>query len=142
VPRDQQHDIESKSVDELIQAAERGDRATVERLLNQGADIDGCASWEGCDTALIRAINGKQLGMVELLLNRGANPNKTANVPLFAAAQSGNVRLVDLLVEHGGTLSSDPELLKRERETIRIVGGQEVYNRLFSEDGTPKARAR
>jgi len=129
---------DSSKVESLVRAAESGEVAKIRQLLDSGADVNGCASWEGCETALLRAVGADRTNVVELLLQRGADPNKPDNVPLFAAAQRGNLPVVRLLISRGATLGNDSDLIARERETIRTDGGLEVYQLLFDERGVPR----
>src|SRR5579862_8506597 len=65
---------------QLLGAADRGDTATVQSLLQQGANIEAKRSrWSGDseETPLIVAAEGGHLQIVKLLIDRGANVNTT-----------------------------------------------------------------
>ncbi len=106
----------------LVQAAARGEEAEVGRLLDAGVDMDAEApaplpGTEGIAqalfpggaprvamTPLVAAVVHKQRRIVELLLARGADPNRATGLgtPLHAAAGAGEAELLRVLVEHGG----------------------------------------
>jgi ankyrin repeat protein len=82
------------------------------QLINEGADPN---AGNGC--ALVAAASRGQLQLVELLLDRGANPNRTVSgdltvvmggaTPLVAAVQSREVRVVQLLLQRGANPRND-----------------------------------
>jgi hypothetical protein len=85
----------------------------VELLLDAGAAIDGTD--EDGRTALYRAVlnsRSNRIGVIELLLRRGADPN------VLAAVRGGGVQLVQMLLDTGAKItltalndaSHDPEL--------------------------------
>lgn len=89
----------------LARAARDGDVAEVKRLVANGHDADdggGDTSplWEACAS---QAPAAARLAIAEALLAEGANARKAVpgQRPLHAAAQSGPVALVDLLLAHG-----------------------------------------
>jgi len=89
----------------LARAARDGDVAEVKRLVANGHDADdggGDTSplWEACAS---EAPAAARLAIAEALLAEGANARKAVpgQRPLHAAAQSGPVALVDLLLAHG-----------------------------------------
>lgn len=87
-----------------------GVRAT--QLIEKGANVN--ASY-GC--AMVAAASRGQLKMVELLLDRGANPNRNVSgdltvimggsTPLQSAVQSRKVQMVQLLLERGADPRND-----------------------------------
>lgn len=91
-----------------------GDFRRAIQLVEQGADVN--ASY-GC--ALIAAASRAQLQLVELLLDRGANPNRTVTedltvvmggtTPLVAAVQSRDPQVVQLLLKRGANPREDYE---------------------------------
>lgn len=87
---------------DLPAAAQAGDLAGVERLLELGLDLDGTDP-QGC-TALLRACGGGHVAMVRALLARGADPDLTANsgaTCLSVALTARQIEVVWALVEHG-----------------------------------------
>ncbi|KAI8507625.1 Ankyrin-1 [Branchiostoma belcheri] len=95
----------------LLSAAENGSLRGVKAALEAGADIDyvqpGNITY-GRDTALYTASFMGHIGMVKLLLRKGASLTKrgviASSSPLHGAAREGNTEVVDLLVHHGATL--------------------------------------
>jgi len=73
----------------LIEAAKKGDIASMQTLLAEGADVN--ASYRGF-TALMNAAGGGQTAAVRLLLDAGADVNATTKdgaTALMAAAEQG-----------------------------------------------------
>ena len=98
---------------DLPSAAERGDVATVKRLLSLGANPNQLDSFK-IFTVLFRAVQKEHKEVVEALLHAGADPNMpNANfkrdTPLHMAADKGNHKIIRLLLGHG----ADPEARMR-----------------------------
>ncbi|MBX9400720.1 ankyrin repeat domain-containing protein [Lysobacter sp. BMK333-48F3] len=86
-------------------AAIVGDADAVRRLLDLGLAVDAPDS-QGC-TALLRAAGGGHRAVVDLLLARGADPQRAANsgaTPLSAAVSMRHGEIVDRLVAAGASL--------------------------------------
>ncbi|WP_342317226.1 ankyrin repeat domain-containing protein [Lysobacter sp. FW306-1B-D06B] len=86
-------------------AAIVGDADAVRRLLDLGLPVDA-ADAQGC-TALLRAAGGGHRAVVDLLLARGADPERTANsgaTPLSAAVSMRHAEIVDRLLAAGAPL--------------------------------------
>ena len=102
----------SKPLPPVIAAARAGDAAVVERLIAEGHDPDAgddtSPLWEACSSA---APPAARLAVARALLAAGANARKGApgQRPLHAAAASGPVELVDLLIRHGA-IESEPDV--------------------------------
>ncbi|WP_300529937.1 M56 family metallopeptidase [Maricaulis sp.] len=98
----------SGSASRLIDAVERGDMQSLDRLLEQGMDPDSVSPGDG--TALIAAVRMRRDGMVDRLLEAGANPNLASRgdgSALIEAARQGNMRLLTTLLEAG----ANPDLI-------------------------------
>ena len=90
---------------DLPAAAIAGDAAAVRRLLDLGFAIDTPDS-QGC-SALLRAAGGGHEEVVDLLLERGADPRLAADTgatPLSAAVSMGKGAIVDRLLASGAVL--------------------------------------
>ncbi|QDH71330.1 ankyrin repeat domain-containing protein [Marilutibacter alkalisoli] len=86
-------------------AAIIGDVDAVRRLLDLGHPVDAMDS-QGC-SALLRAAGGGHAALVELLLERGADPKRAANsgaTPLSAAVSMRHSGIVDCLLAAGAAL--------------------------------------
>ena len=105
----------------IIEATRSGDRATVELLLNAGADINGRE--RSGNSALHWAAALHHNDILELLLQKGALPeiptvtddymdtsslwnNHPGTTPLHCAARFGNVQAVRLLLQHGVNINA------------------------------------
>ncbi len=83
----------------LGNAAKAGDIAEIERLLNEGADVNE----SGLASPLFYAIQYKHTDAARLLIKRGADVNKASawGPPIHEAAKRGNAEIVGLLLEKG-----------------------------------------
>jgi ankyrin repeat protein len=87
--------------DALRDAAQRGDRIAVARLLDTGADV--AASVDGA-TALHWATRADSLDTVKLLLDAGADaraPDLDGVTPLYLAAENGSAAVIAALLDAG-----------------------------------------
>jgi ankyrin repeat protein len=93
-------------------AAFFGHRAIVEFLLKNSADVRAAARNAQKVTALHGAVARRDVEVVKLLLEHGADANAKQErgfVPLHDAAANGNLALVQLLVSHGARIDSRSE---------------------------------
>ncbi|CAD7697559.1 unnamed protein product [Ostreobium quekettii] len=91
----------------LIMAATDGDFEEVERLLNEGVDIEVRTARDS--TPLMLAAFMGHLEIVELLIDEGARINSTdidERTPLHYASQKNHTTVVQVLLEHGADLNS------------------------------------
>ena len=88
----------------LIRAAERGDLAMIDLLLERGAPVDGPCACAGHETPLWAALaSGREAAAVRLL-ERGADPNRRGfaeHAPLHVAAIRGLAEAAQALLAHG-----------------------------------------
>ncbi|KAK6358149.1 hypothetical protein TWF730_007503 [Orbilia blumenaviensis] len=85
----------------LILAAQNGHEASVEALLKEPSiRIDVESAKEG--TALVRAVRGGYRGIVELLIDKGANVEGGA---LGIALENGSAEIVELLIDKGASVN-------------------------------------
>ncbi|XP_075228730.1 myosin binding subunit isoform X3 [Lycorma delicatula] len=91
----------------FLAACAAGDKEEVQRLLQQGADID-TANVDGL-TSLHQACIDDNLDMVEFLVSRGADVNRGDNegwTPLHATASCGFISIAKYLIENGGDVAA------------------------------------
>lgn len=89
----------------LLNAAERGDLATVTILLDKGVDLNTKDGWSGTPIKYA-AVNG-HTDIVALLLQRGAGINSRSTsdrTPLMWAANCGRDETVKFLLDNGADL--------------------------------------
>ncbi len=95
---------------QLIRTVIKGDRAGVEALLAQGAEVNitgGVTALGASNTALMWAAGEGYLAIVKLLLDRGAevNAKNAANyTALMFAAESDYRDVVSVLLDRGATI--------------------------------------
>ncbi len=98
----------------LLEAAERGDRAAVARLLSKGADVN-TAGPDGT-TAVMYAAANDDVEMVRVLIRAGANVknrNQLGTSAITEAAIIGSAPIIDALLKAG----ADPNTKNPEGET-------------------------
>ena len=112
----------------LIVAAQNGHVDVVSRLIEGGVEVDGTTP-DG-DTALGRAAQVGEIGVVERLLRAGANPTIRLGdlSPLDRAARNGRVAVIEALLEAGvdpNDHGPDPALLlavfSESEESVRLL---------------------
>jgi hypothetical protein len=111
---------------DLLAACEKGDALEVRRLLGQGVSAN--ASRDTGANALTYAIAGRHTEVVRLLLEARADPNRTSlgMAPLFLASEKGDVKTVQLLLDHGANVNAkleavDEEMKARNGDTALIA---------------------
>jgi ankyrin repeat protein len=107
---------------ELIDAIKANDARAVSRLLAAGTSPTQLAEADGT-TALHYAIERDDVGLVERLLESGADPaaaNRYGVSPIYIAALNGNAAIVRLLLERG----VDPETALPEGETALMTAAR------------------
>jgi ankyrin repeat protein len=107
------HDGEDDAALPVLVAAQRGDRDFVRALLDAGAPVD--VHFKDAKCALGEAIDGTansgsadHARLVELLVARGADVNRRlpdGRTPLFAAAESGDLRAINALLGRGARVN-------------------------------------
>ena len=110
-------------------AAFFGHRAIVEFLLKNGAEVNTASRNAQKVTSLHGAVARRDVGIVRMLLEHGADPNATQErgfVPLHDAAANGNLALVQLLVKHGARVNAKAEDGKTPGEMAAERGHKEV----------------
>lgn len=89
---------------ELISAAENGDMDTVNRIIQEGGDLDILDSGQDKYTAIHFAAWDGQNEVLKALIDAGANPDilgTDSRTPIHLAAANGRTEAVKLLIEAG-----------------------------------------
>ena len=125
----------------IADAAEGGDKAIVQALLQKGTDVN--ASQADGMTALHWAADHGDLPMAELLVRAGANVkavNRFGVTPLSSACEAGNAPMVELFLKAG----ADPNTVLPGGETVLMTaartGEAEAVNALLSHGANVNAR--
>ncbi len=115
-----------KSVDideQLIVAAQAGDTATAQQLLDKGANINAN---DGIGTALLWATVLHKTEMVKLLLEKGAHTEDRYldETALQRAADDGNIEVMKLLLDHGANAEATYKYLGYTAMTKAAMDGK------------------
>ncbi len=105
----------------IVDAAKRGDAASVQTLIRQKADVN--AKEADGTTALHWAVRGEKTALVDALLAAGANVsarNRYGITPLSLAAEAGNPTLVERLLKAG----ADANTVVTEGQTVLHVASR------------------
>jgi beta-lactamase regulating signal transducer with metallopeptidase domain len=126
----------------LYEAAESGDIAEIDQLLQAGADVNSAIDGDG--SPLIGAARRGRLAVVRHLLDRGADPNMPVpgdGSPIIVAAKEGATAVVALLLDRGADINrmvpEDENALIQASEHGRL----EVVKLLIARGADVNARA-
>ncbi|KAJ3034304.1 hypothetical protein HDV00_005212 [Rhizophlyctis rosea] len=97
-------DVNAQDGEVLRTATRTGNVTIIERLLDEGADIDGWDETEG--TVLDVAAQWGHTDVVKSLIERGADPS-LATFALFYAVVAGNIPMIQDLVDGGFDVYND-----------------------------------
>ena len=89
-----------------LKLPESAPRSFADFLLEQGMPIDSqivAGSGKGC-TALFFAVRARNLELARHLIDRGAHPANAPGGGLFAAGWYEDLKILDLLVDHGANM--------------------------------------
>lgn len=110
---------EKKPPPELHAAVTAGDLEDVERILNEGADVDEQDS--NGENALMHAAWEGHVDIAQLLVDKGINKNsqdRGGDYPLLFAAFRGQLAIVKLMCDSGGM---EPDLQNRGGYTALMM---------------------
>ena len=111
----------------LHDACETGDYEEMERLLEQGAEVDGENRFER--TCLLEAVMRDDQEMAEFLVEKGADVNATSErlqgwTALHEACRQKDPEMVEMLLESGADVDAEwKETLKRRQLHEALSGG-------------------
>jgi ankyrin repeat protein len=111
---------------DLLEAAKAGDAAEVEKLLEQGADVNAKGKYGM--TALMVAVEGGHTETVKALIDAGADVNAknidgwTAWTALMWAVMEGHTEIVKVLIESGAEVNAR-ENITDETALIKAASG-------------------
>ncbi len=112
---------------DLVVATNKGDVASVQKILNSGSDID----MYSINFALIQASSGGHSDIVNLLLETGANVHVPSSMhketALVIASREGYTEIVRILIEAGTDVDSQNSLYK---ETALMVASREGHTEI------------
>lgn len=128
--------------DAFVEAARKGDLATVERFLADGVNVDFRQRRSGGMSALVVASRMERSEIVARLLDAGADPNladDSGRTALMGAAYKGNIPIIEMLLAHGadpnrtetsGQSAFDSAYEGNNREAFRVLasGGARKLN--------------
>lgn len=105
--------VRQSGITPLHLAAEFSQENVVSFLIKSGCDVNARLSHKRSSlfhdqrsTALYCAVTASNVGVVELLLKAGANPNLDPLSPLLVALHQGCFRTITALVEHGADVNA------------------------------------
>ncbi|OXM15693.1 ankyrin repeat domain-containing protein [Paenibacillus herberti] len=115
---------------QLLQAAERKDAATLEKLIKDGANINAQDS-KGRTAAMIATYNN-DIASAKVILEAGADVNiqdEMKNTPFLYAGAEGNLEILKLTIAAG----ADPTITNRYNGTALIPASEHGYTGVVQE---------
>lgn len=125
---------------DVADAAMRGDRAAVQRLIDSGLDVNA-AQADGA-TGLHWAAYHGDVELVRLLLESGANPsasNRNGSTPMWLAATRGDAEILAALLAAGAEADEELPLGRRPLMLAARSGNVDAVRVLLEHGADPNA---
>ena len=115
----------------LILAASKGNEAVLKYLIERGADLD--FQDKNGYFALHFAAQNSEIGIMEILLNKGANPNlrdSYGNPPIWTAIMNtkDDFSMIKLLLENNADIETQNNHDKSPKEMWNLRFGSQIEN--------------
>ena len=116
-------------------AVDKGYHTVAKELLEAGADANGATPTRAGIMPLGIAIWNKNIGIAQLLLDKGANPNKLnkygSKTTLHLAARFHDKNMIKLLIEKGAEINKQDRSGKTPLKVAEEWGNQEALEMLL-----------
>lgn len=131
----------------LRAAVRRQDATSVRRILATGVRPDAAPTLGGDrdDTLLLEAVGSGNAEVVQLLLDRGASPNRLAEsgeMPLEHAAASGCLPVMRTLIRHGARVNDGEQRTSQSLWRAAETGHPQAVLLLLRSGANPDTRTR
>lgn len=126
---------------EVADAAMQKDSTAVQRLLKEGADVNGLQA-DGASALHWASYNG-DVKLAERLLKAGANPgaaNRNGSTPLWLAAERGDAEMLATLLDGGANANEELPLGRRPLMLAARSGVVEAVNVLIEHGADVNAK--
>lgn len=122
----------------LVRASVEGHPKLVEKLISEGANVDGAPA----GSPLIGAAREGYIDVVRVLLDKGADPNRTVRgdgSPLIVATDEGHIDVVTLLLDRGANPNTGVKGDGNALIAAAARGRTEILNLLLDRGADPNA---
>ena len=119
----------------LFYAAREGHDATIEYMLEQGANPNHRDNEQ--ESAIYYACSNNRLRACELLIKAGAEINmvdRQRRTPMYFAIKNGHEQVVRFLVEKGAIKTKNGKLSVSQMKKLKSKGGRELNDSMQSKD--------
>jgi len=124
--------------EELLYAAGRGDKKSVEKLLAKGADVNAKNNFG--ETALMWAFSNQRKAVAELLITKGANVNAKDEDGTTALKYAYSRDTARFLIANGANVNVKDNLGRTPLMWVSVLGDKEVVELLISKGAKVDAK--